>query len=236
MVWNLKKRWILCAMSPPYHTCILKVYFHILLQQMKVISVLPETNYNASWAYSISSDSAGYEIPIPHICNSAGLVNLPEAHLAAVRPGILIYGMTPSSDTHPQFPLLPALTLKSTVIHVRDLPPGSTISYGRTFTTRVPIRVALVSLGYGDGYPRLISNRGEVLIHGQRAPIRGRICMDQFVVEVTHIDNVVVGDEVVAIGRQSTKSLHLRKWQIGLIQSTTKSRLVCYPRSCVPIS
>ncbi len=147
-------------------------------------------------------DSAGYDIPIPHICNSAGLVNLPEAHLAAVRPGILIYGMTPSSDTHPQFSLLPALTLKSTVIHVRDLPPGSTISYGRTFTTRVPIRVALVSLGYGDGYPRLISNRGEVLIHGQRAPIRGRICMDQFVVEITHIDNVVVGDEVVAIGRQ----------------------------------
>ena len=145
---------------------------------------------------------AGFEIPIPHICNSAGLVNLPEAHLSAVRPGILIYGMTPSVDTHPSFPLYPALTLKSTVIHVRDLPPGSTISYGRTFTTRVPIRVALVSLGYGDGYPRSISNRGDVLIHGQRAPIRGRICMDQFVVEVTHIENVKVGDEIVALGRQ----------------------------------
>jgi alanine racemase len=145
---------------------------------------------------------AGYEIPIPHICNSAAIVNLPEAHLAAVRPGILIYGMTPSDDTNPEFPLYPALTLKSTVIHVRDLPAGSTISYGRTFTTRVPIRVALVSLGYGDGYPRLISNRGEVLIHGQRAPVRGRICMDQFVVEVTHIDDVVVGDEIVALGMQ----------------------------------
>ena len=146
--------------------------------------------------------NAGYDIPLPHICNSAGLVNLPQAHLAAVRPGILIYGMTPSDDTLPTFPLKTALTLKSTVIHVRDLAPGSTISYGRTFTTRVPIKVALVSLGYGDGYPRLISNRGEVLIHGQRAPLRGRICMDQFVVEVTHIDDVLVGDEVVALGRQ----------------------------------
>jgi alanine racemase len=116
---------------------------------------------------------AGYDIPVPHICNSAGLVNLPEAHLAAVRPGILIYGMTPSENTRPVFPLHPALTLKSTVIHIRDLPAGSTISYGRTFTTRAPSRVALVSLGYGDGYPRLISNRGAVLIHGQRAPIRG---------------------------------------------------------------
>ena len=147
-------------------------------------------------------NASGYEIPLPHICNSAGIINLPEAHLSAVRPGILIYGMTPSDDTNPDFLLSPALTLKSTVIHVRDLAPGSTISYGRTFTTRVPIRVALVSLGYGDGYPRLISNRGEVLIHGQRAPVRGRICMDQFVVEVTHIDNVRVGDEVVALGAQ----------------------------------
>lgn len=149
-----------------------------------------------------SINDLGYEIPLPHICNSAGIVNMPEAHLSAVRPGILIYGMTPSVETHPIFSLQPALTLKSTVIHVRDLAPGSTISYGRTFTTRVPIRVALVSLGYGDGYPRLISNRGEVLIHGQRAPIRGRICMDQFVTEVTHIDGVTVGDEVVALGRQ----------------------------------
>lgn len=152
-------------------------------------------------------EDAGYEIPLPHICNSAGVVNVPEAHLAAVRPGILIYGMTPSEDTHPLFPLYPALTLKSTVIHIRDLPSNSSISYGGTFTTRVPIKVALVSLGYGDGYPRLISNRGDVLIHGQRAPIRGVICMDQFVVEVTHIDSVAVGDEVVAIGRQGNETI-----------------------------
>ena len=144
----------------------------------------------------------GYKIPVPHICNSAGLVQMPEAHLAAVRPGLLIYGMAPSNASQPPFLLERALTLKSTVIHVRSLKPGSTISYGRTYTAKAPMRVALVSLGYGDGYPRLASNRGEVLIRGQRAPIRGRICMDQFVVEITHIPDVAVGDEVVAIGRQ----------------------------------
>ena len=152
-------------------------------------------------------EDAGYAIPLPHICNSAGLVNLPHTHMAAVRPGILIYGMTPSENVRPTFPLRRALTLKSTVTHVRTLAPGSSISYGRTYTTRVPMRAALVSLGYGDGYPRLASNRGLVLIHGQRAPIRGRICMDQMVVEVTDIPGVRVGDEVVAIGVQSDEEI-----------------------------
>lgn len=152
-------------------------------------------------------EDAGYAIPLPHICNSAGLVNLPQAHMAAVRPGILIYGMAPSENVRPTFPLRRALTLKSTVTHVRTLAPGSSISYGRTYTTRVPMRAALVSLGYGDGYPRLASNRGAMLIRGQRAPIRGRICMDQMVVEVTDIPDVCVGDEVVAIGAQGSEEI-----------------------------
>jgi len=144
----------------------------------------------------------GYSIPIPHMCNSAAVVSVPEAHMAAVRPGLLIYGMAPSPACTPPFPLHRALSLKTTVIHVRDLEPGSAISYGRTFIAPRPIRVALISLGYGDGYPRLASNRGVVLIHGQRAPIRGRICMDQMIVEITNIPDVRVGDEVVAIGQQ----------------------------------
>ncbi len=144
----------------------------------------------------------GYPIPIPHMCNSAALVTMPEAHMAAVRPGLLIYGMAPSPASAPAFPLRRALSLKTTVIHVRDLEAGSAISYGRTFIAPAPMRVALVSLGYGDGYPRLTSNRGAMLIHGQRAPIRGRICMDQMIVDVTEIPDVLVGDEVVAIGPQ----------------------------------
>ena len=151
--------------------------------------------------------NAGVPISMPHICNSAALVNLPEAHLAAVRPGILIYGMAPSPHVVPPFELRRALTLKSTVINVRDLKPGATISYGRTFRVTHPMRAALISLGYGDGYPRLTSNRGAVLIRGQRAPIRGRVCMDQLVVEVTHIPHVRIGDEVVAIGRQGDEEI-----------------------------
>lgn len=147
-------------------------------------------------------DRLGYPIPVPHICNSAGLVTLPEAHMAAVRPGLLLYGMAPSPVSTPPFPLHRALSLKSTVIHVRDLEPGATISYGRTFIASQPMRVALIPLGYGDGYPRLASNRGAMLVHGQRALIRGRICMDQMIVDVTGIPDVRVGDEVVAIGQQ----------------------------------
>jgi alanine racemase len=147
-------------------------------------------------------EDAGFYIPVRHICNSAGLVTLPEAHMTAVRPGLLIYGMAPSTVSRPPFTLRRALTLKSTVIHTRSLAAGTSISYGRTYTAPTAMRVALISLGYGDGYPRMTSNRGAVLIHGQRAPIRGRVCMDQFVVEVTHIPGVRVGDEVVAIGRQ----------------------------------
>ncbi len=144
----------------------------------------------------------GYPIAVPHICNSAGLVRFPEAHMAAVRPGLLIYGMAPSPASTPPFPIKRALTLKTTVINVRDLAPGTAIGYGRTFIAQEPIRVALISLGYGDGYPRQASNRGAVLIRGQRAPIRGRICMDQMVVEVTDIPGVRIGDEAVAIGPQ----------------------------------
>jgi alanine racemase len=147
-------------------------------------------------------EDAGFQIPLPHICNSAGMVAMPEAHLAAVRPGILIYGMAPSAESVPPFDLRRALALRSIVAMIRDLPQGATISYGRTFTAARPLRAALIPLGYGDGYPRLISNRGQVLIRGQRAPIRGRICMDQLVVEVSDIPDVAIGDEVVAIGRQ----------------------------------
>ena len=124
-----------------------------------------------------------------------------------MRPGVLLYGMPPSEHVHPPFTLQRALTLKSRVIHVRTLPAGRPISYGRTYITPTEMKAALVSLGYGDGYPRSASNRGMVLIHGQRAPIRGRICMDQFVVDVSHIPDVQVGDEVVAIGRQGDEEI-----------------------------
>jgi alanine racemase len=146
-------------------------------------------------------------VPVQHVANSAATLDLPEMHLDAVRPGIAIYGLRPSNEVEPVIPLRPALTLKSRVGQVRTLPAGSSISYGRTFVTERPTPVALIPCGYGDGYLRLNSNRGAALIHGQRAPIRGRVCMDQFVVEISGIEGVSLNDEVVLIGRQGDETL-----------------------------
>jgi alanine racemase len=152
-------------------------------------------------------EEAGFTIPIKHAANCAATFDLPETHLDVARCGIALYGLRPSDEVEGNrklhtIPLRPALTLKSRVARVRTLPAGSSISYGCTYTTSEPTRVALVPVGYGDGYHRLISNRGQVLIRGQRAPIVGRVCMDQFVVKVSHISGVQQHDEVVLLGQQ----------------------------------
>lgn len=158
--------------------------------------------------FSIYSDvvkqleAAGFDFALKHVSNSATTLDLPEVALDMLRCGIALYGLCPSDEVEPVIPLRPALTLKSRVARVRTLPTGASISYGRTYITERPTRVALVPVGYGDGYHRILSNRGAVLIHGQRAPIVGRVCMDQFVVDVSHIPAVQLHDEVVLIGRQ----------------------------------
>lgn len=149
----------------------------------------------------------GIAIPLVHAANSAATMRLPEAHFDAVRIGIAMYGLEPSDEWPPAFEIRPALTLKSRVCRVRTLPEGAGISYGRTYVTPAPAAVALVPIGYGDGYHRILSNRGSVLIRGQRAPIRGRVCMDQFVVDVTHIPGVQQDDEVVLVGRQGAEQI-----------------------------
>jgi alanine racemase len=151
--------------------------------------------------------SIGMDIPIIHAANSATTMKLPQAHYNAVRPGISMYGMNPSSDWEPVFELHPALTLKSTVSRVRELPEGAGVSYGRTFVTSRPTMAALVPVGYGDGYHRILTNKGVVLVRGQRAPIMGRVCMDQFVVDVTSIPGVQQDDEVVLVGRQGQERI-----------------------------
>ena len=147
-------------------------------------------------------EGAGFHISLRHAANSAATMKLTEAHLDAVRPGIALYGLAPSDEWPPTFEIRPALTLKSRVSRVRVLSPGAGISYGRTFVTDRETPVALVPVGYGDGYHRAVSNKGSVLIHGRRAPMRGRVCMDQFVVDVTGIEGVRQDDEVVIVGRQ----------------------------------
>jgi len=154
-----------------------------------------------------SIQASGMDIPIIHAANSATTMKLPQAHYNAVRPGISMYGMNPSSEWEPVFDLHPALTLKSTVSRVRELPTGAGVSYGRTFVTSRPTTAALVPVGYGDGYHRILTNKGVVLVRGKRAPIIGRVCMDQFVVDVTGIPGVQQDDEVVLVGRQGDERI-----------------------------
>ncbi len=162
--------------------------------------------------------NAGIPVPLAHAANSAATMRLPEAHFDAVRIGIAMYGLDPSDEWAPIFEIRPALTLKSRVSRVRELPAGAGISYGRTFVTATPTTVALVPVGYGDGYHRILSNRGSVLIRGQRAPILGRVCMDQFVVDVSHIAGVKQDDEVVLIGCQGNE--HIRAEEVALLTGT----------------
>jgi alanine racemase len=150
---------------------------------------------------------AGIAIPVKHVANSAATLRFPEMHLDLVRCGIALYGLRPSPAMETVIPLHPAMTFKSRVGRVRTLPAGWGISYGRTYVTSRPTPVALVPVGYGDGYHRILSNKGAVLIRGQRAPIVGRVCMDQFVVDVSAIRGVQRDDEVVLFGRQGEAEL-----------------------------
>lgn len=152
-------------------------------------------------------EASGFSFPLKHVSNSAATIDLPGMALDMVRCGIALYGLRPSAEVDPRVALKPVLTLKSRVARVRTLPAGASISYGRTYVTEGPTRVALIPVGYGDGYHRLLSNRGAVLIRGKRAPIVGRVCMDQFVVNVSDIPGVRLHDEVVLIGRQGEGSI-----------------------------
>ena len=132
----------------------------------------------------------GFKLPLSHISNSAALWELPEAHVGLVRPGLMLYGSPPSPDRPPPVDLQPVMSLAARVLQVKRLPPGSSISYGCTYTTPDWCDLAVLPVGYCNGYSRLCSNRGEVLIHGRRAPIRGRVCMNLTMVEVTGIPEV----------------------------------------------
>jgi alanine racemase len=152
-------------------------------------------------------ESRGLKIPVRHACNSAAAMNLPEAHFEAVRLGLSLYGMVPSSEWSPPFALQPVLSLKSRVVRLRTLAAGSGIGYGRTYVTKEPTRVALLPVGYGDGYHRLISGRGAVLLKGKRAPILGRVSMDQIVVDVNAIPGVQIEEEATLLGGEGSAAI-----------------------------
>ncbi len=152
-------------------------------------------------AFNTMLEQEGIHIPIKHMANSAGIIEFPDACFNMVRCGIATYGIYPSDMVHKDdIRLIPAMELKTHVIYVKDVEPGVGISYGATFVTTRQTKVATIPVGYADGYSRNLSNHGRVIIHGQYAPILGRICMDQFMVDVTDIKDVQQGDLVTLLG------------------------------------
>lgn len=168
-----------------------------------------------------------------HCSNSAGILEIPEANMDVVRAGISLYGLSPSEEVDmSSISLRPALSLYSTVIYVKWLPEGSPISYGGTYVTDKRRRIATIPIGYGDGYPRGLSGKGHVLIRGQRAPILGRICMDQFMVDVTDIPEVREGDKVTLIGRDGEEVISAE--ELGALSGRFNYELVCMLGKRIP--
>jgi alanine racemase len=149
----------------------------------------------------------GWALPLSHISNSAALWEMPEAHLGLVRPGLMLYGSPPAPDRPPPLELKPVMGFTCQVLQVKHLAPGSSISYGRTYITPDWCDLAVLPVGYCNGYSRLLSNRGEVLIKGRRVPIRGRVCMNLTMVEVTGVPEVKECDKVTLMGADQGQRL-----------------------------
>lgn len=168
----------------------------------------------------------GLEIPLHHCSNSAGIVELPEANMDLVRAGITLYGLWPSEEVDKsRISLKPVLSLVTHVAYVKELAAGREISYGGTYVTEEKRLIATIPVGYADGYARGLSNKGDVLIHGKRAPIRGRVCMDQFMVDVTDIPDVKSGDEVILIGQSGGECITME--EVGMISGRFNYEFVC---------
>ena len=152
-------------------------------------------------------NAAGIHIPIRHISNSGGILNYHHFNLDMVRPGLMSYGIYPSPETRDRADLRPVMSFKTRIVLLKDFPAGYSIGYNQTYTTQRPTRIATIPVGYGDGYGVILSNQGEVLIRGQRAPVIGRVSMDMCTVDVSHIPDCQVGDETVLMGTQGREAI-----------------------------
>ena len=184
-------------------------------------------------AFAEKVEKAGVDIPIHHVSNSAGIIRLREANKDMVRAGITVYGLMPSADVETDIvPLKPVMSLVSHISYVKNIEAGDEVSYGGTFKAEKTMRVATIPVGYADGYPRMLSGKGYVLIKGRKAPILGRVCMDQFMVDVTDIEGVTRGDEVVLLGKQGDERITAE--ELGDISGRFNYELVCDISKRVP--
>jgi len=172
-------------------------------------------------------------IKMRHIANSAAIMDLPETHYEAVRPGIIIYGYYPSDEVNKEkINLKPVMTLKTNVVHIKTLPPGEYISYGRKYKTQKETIIATLPIGYADGYTRFLFEKGKVIIKGSFAPVIGKICMDQCMIDVTSINGVKIGDEVILIGEEGDNKFTADT--IGELIGTISYEVVCMIGKRVP--
>ena len=174
----------------------------------------------------------GIQFDYRHAANSIALVNLKKSHFNLVRPGIVIYGMHPKRSFARILDLKPVLSLKTKIVYLKDVPQGRSISYGRTYITEKASRIATLPIGYADGYGRILSNRASVLVKGQKAPVVGKVTMDQTMIDVGHIKGVKIGDEVVLIGRQG--KLQMSTEEIARVSKTIPYEIVCSITNRVP--
>ena len=177
-------------------------------------------------------EKEGINISLKHTANSAAILDLPQTYLDMVRPGLIAYGLFPSQSVKRSINLQPVLSLKTKVVFLKKVSKGQPISYGRTYIAPEPTLMATVPIGYADGYPRLLSNQGEVIIKGKRVPVRGRVCMDQCMIEVKDIPGVKVGEEVVLIGKQGKEEIKVE--EIAEKLNTIPYEIVCMLKKRVP--
>jgi alanine racemase len=176
----------------------------------------------------------GFDIRIPmrHAANSIATVNFKRSHMNLVRPGFIIYGMYPKPAFQKLIKLKPAMSFKTRIVYIKDTPPGRSISYSRTYITDKHTKVATLPVGYADGYSRGLSNKAYVLVRGKRAPVIGKVTMDQTMIDIGHIRGVKLGDEVILIGRQGREEIRTEK--LARIAGTIAYEVVCAISNRVP--
>lgn len=187
--------------------------------------VLSKKDIFASFVERVEKEN-DCRIPLHHCANSASIIQIPQAQMDMVRAGVTMYGMKPSEDVPTdKVKIVPALGLYSHIAYIKDVPAGVPVSYGGTYVTDKPTRMATIPVGYGDGYPRSLSNKGYVLIHGKKAPILGRVCMDQFMVDVTDIPEAMENEEVTLIGWSGDS--HISIEELGDLSGRFNYELAC---------
>ncbi|MCM1259198.1 MAG: alanine racemase [Roseburia sp.] len=178
-------------------------------------------------------EKEGIHIPVRHCSNSAGIAEIPEANFDMVRAGITLYGLWPSEEvSRNSLDLKPAMEIKSKIVYIKPLKKGRTVSYGGTYQMKRDGVVATIPVGYGDGYPRSLSNKGYVLIHGKKAPILGRICMDQFMVDVTDIKEARLYDTVTLLGKDQGEIITME--ELGELSGRFNYEFACNVGKRIP--